>query len=352
MPSLNTTPTALLALTLCALLASSGHAAQRPAGREIEVLPVRDTIYLIVAGGTNITASIGPDGVLLVDTGPQELTEPIRAAIRGIQQRLASFKAPPPIGGAETRSATGAVFSPPPPEIGHIPYILNTSAQPDHFGGNAKLAIVPRQLSSQDPSETATKIFAHENVLLRLSGAIGNAPEVPFEFRPSNVYYEDYYKLPHFNGEGVQLMHIASAITDGDSIVWFRRSDVISAGDIYRTDAYPTPDLQKGGSIQGVIAGLNLLLDIIIPEYRSEGGTLVIPGHGRIGDQGDVASYRDMVTVIRDRIQNLINKGMSLEQIKAARPAFDYDPRYGKQPGSADRFIEAVYGSLTAARKR
>jgi glyoxylase-like metal-dependent hydrolase (beta-lactamase superfamily II) len=305
-----------------------------------------------VAGGTNITASIGPDGVLLVDTGPEKLGAEVRAAIREIQQRLAFSRTPPPIGGAETRSATKALFDPPPVERDYIPYILNTNPHPDHIGGNAGLAIVPRELSAQDPNENASKIYAHENVLLRLSAAVGDAPEVPFEFRPSNVYYEDYYKLPRFNGEGIQLMHVASANTDGDSIVWFRRSDVISAGDIYRTDTYPTPDLEKGGTIQGVIEGLNVLLDIVIPEYRAEGGTLVIPGHGRISDQGDVASYRDMVTIVRDRIQRMIGKGMTLDEIKAAQPTFDYDPRYAKQPGTADRFIEAVHRSLTTAGRR
>ena len=202
-------------------------------------------------------------------------------------------------------------------------------------------------MSFQDPSEVATHVYAHENVLLRLSGAIGDE-SVPFEFWPSHTYFADYYKLSaYFNGEGIQLIHIPAAITDGDTIVWFRGSDVISAGDIYRTDAYAMPDLEKGGNIEGVVEGLNQLLDLAIPEYRAEGGTLIIPGHGRVSDHGDIAAYRDMVTIIRDRIQSMISDGMTLEQVQTARPNSDYDPRYAKEPGFADRFVEAVYRSLT-----
>jgi glyoxylase-like metal-dependent hydrolase (beta-lactamase superfamily II) len=231
-------------------------------------------------------------------------------------------------------------------DLGPIRYILNTGIGRDHNGGNAKLAIVPREMSFQDPNEIATKVHAHENVLLRLSGAVGD-DSVPFEFWPSDAYSDDFYKLPYFNGEGIQLIHVPSATTDGDSLVWFRGSDVISAGDVYRTDAYPIFDPEQGGSIEGVVRALNVLLDMAHPEYRAEGGTLIVPGHGRISDHGDIASYRDMVTIVRDRVRSMINEGMALDEIKAADPNPDYDPRYARAPGSADRFLEAIYRSLT-----
>jgi glyoxylase-like metal-dependent hydrolase (beta-lactamase superfamily II) len=130
-------------------------------------------------------------------------------------------------------------------------------------------------------------------------------------------------------------------------MVYFRRSDVISAGDIFVTDSYPVIDLANGGSLQGIIDGLNRLLDLAIPEHHEEGGTYIIPGHGRICDEFDVLEYRDMVTIIRDRIQDLIAKGMTLAQVKAARPTRDYDPQYGSNAGG---FVEAAYKSL-AQRK-
>jgi glyoxylase-like metal-dependent hydrolase (beta-lactamase superfamily II) len=132
-------------------------------------------------------------------------------------------------------------------------------------------------------------------------------------------------------------------------MVWFRQSDVISTGDIFVTTGYPVVDLERGGNIQGVIEGLNRILDLAIPVFRMEGGTLVIPGHGRLCDSADVAYYRDMVTIIRDRVQDMIKKGMTLAQVKAAKPTSDYDPRYGSTTGSwtTDMFVEVVYKSLS-----
>jgi len=151
-----------------------------------------------------------------------------------------------------------------------------------------------------------------------------------------------------FNGEPVFMYHVPAAHTDGDSIVFFRRSDVIATGDVYRTDSYPVVDLEKGGTVQGVIDALNLVLDLAVPAHHEEGGTFIVPGHGRISDEFDVLEYRDMVTIIRDRIQAMISKGMTLDQVKAARPTRDYDPRYGAATGAwtTDKFIEAVYRSL------
>ena len=338
--------TTMLVLLSCMAMAS---AQQNQTNPDVDVLHVRGPIYVISAGGSNITASIGIDGVLLVDTGPAELSEKVVAAIVDIQRSLQPAVIPS-AGGAETRSNTLLLQAPRPPIVFKpVSYILNTNAHPDHNGGNIRMAKAPREISSQAPNEIATRIHAHENVLLRLSGAEGGRA-VPYESWPSDVYSAAYYKLTsYFNGEGVQLIHIPKANTDGDSLVWFRTSDVIAAGDIYRTDAYPTPNLEMGGNIQGVIEGLNTLVDMAIPEYRAEGGTLIVPGHGRISDQGDVANYRDLITIIRDRVDSMIKKGMTLEQIQAARPNRDYDGRYAAAPGAANQFIASIYRSLTTS---
>jgi glyoxylase-like metal-dependent hydrolase (beta-lactamase superfamily II) len=318
--------------------------AQQTSNNDVQVLHVRGPIYMIAAGGGNITASIGPDGVLLVDTGKAEMADKVKAAIQEIQKQLSVYQASFVVAGADTRSAAQSLRTPPPPG-GPIHYIFNTHGDPEHMGGNAKLAQIPRLLSFESPEsagEDASRVFAHENVLLKLTG------KLPYDALPSDTYFTEYYKLSsHFNGEGIVAMHQPAAHTDGDTMVWFRGSDVISAGDIYVTTGYPIPELENGGSIQGVIEGLNRLIDLAIPESRAEGGTLIIPGHGRISDFGDLAHYRDLVTIIRDRIQDMIKKGMTLQQIKAARPTFEYDGRYGREAGSTDRFVEAVYRSLT-----
>ncbi len=346
-----------LLITAIGIISSApcAHAQQSQDINGVEVMHVRGPIFMFSAGGSNVTASIGPDGVLLVDSGPAETADKVKAAIIEVQKQVLmarALTATSPVGGAETRSATQTMlynFNTPKPAADPVRFIMNTSGRADHVGGNAKVAkAIPAELSFQDPKEDATHIYAHENVLLRLSGAKGNEFTAPFALRPSDTYVANLYKLTgFFNGEGVQLNHVPSASTDGDSFVWFRTSDVIAAGDIYRTDAYPIPDLKMGGNIQGVIEGLNQLLDMAIPEYRQEGGTLIVPGHGRLSDFADVAWYRDMVTIIRDRVQHLIDKGMPLEQVQAAKPTLDYDGRYGKEPGSADKFVDAVYRSLS-----
>ena len=152
----------------------------------------------------------------------------------------------------------------------------------------------------------------------------------------------------YFNGEAVIVYHAPAANTDGDSLVFFRHSEVISAGNVFSTVSYPTIEVDKGGSIQGVIDGLNHILDLAVAEYRSQGGTWVIPSHGRVSDTADVASYRNMVTIVRDRVRDLKRKGMTIEQVKAAKPTMDFDGRYGSTTGSwtTDMFVEAVYKSL------
>jgi glyoxylase-like metal-dependent hydrolase (beta-lactamase superfamily II) len=169
---------------------------------------------------------------------------------------------------------------------------------------------------------------------------------------PTDTFVGDE-KDVFFNGEGIQVIHLPAAHTDGDSIVFFRRSDVISTGDLFTTTNYPIIDLDRGGSIQGFIAALQKIVDMIIPVYGQEGGTMVVPGHGRLCDLGDVLEYREMAVIIRDRIQDMVRKGMTLEQVKAAKPTVDYDPLYGSTTGfwTTDKFVEAVYKSLKDNKK-
>jgi glyoxylase-like metal-dependent hydrolase (beta-lactamase superfamily II) len=187
-------------------------------------------------------------------------------------------------------------------------------------------------------------------VLNRISApAAGGATAVPFAAWPTETFFNDRKEML-FNGEGVQILHQPAAHTDGDSLVFFRKSDVISTGDLFVTTSYPMIDARRGGTINGYIKALNKIIEIAIPSNVQEGGTMIIPGHGRVADEMDVVEYRDMVTIVRDRIQHLVGQRMTLEQVKAARPTFDFDARYGADSGpwTTTMFVEAVYRDLSA----
>ena len=289
---------------------------------DVEILPVQGNISMIATPSGNITVQTGPLGVLVVDTGTKALSEKVLATIRKLSDKP-------------------------------LRYIVNTDFHPEHTGGNETIARAGGAEDERNIRNTPgdlegqiVKILAHDNVLQRMNAPPPGQPEIPFISQPSDTYFGDNKDL-FFNGESIQLLHQPAAHTDGDTMVYFRRSDVISAGDIYVTDSYPVIDLANGGSLQGVIDGLNRLLDLAIPEHHEEGGTMIIPGRGRISDEFDVLEYRDMVTIIRDRIQDMIRKGMTLAQVKAARPTRDYDPQYG---ANADTFVEAAYRSLTKTK--
>ena len=311
---------ALVGLGIC-----GAGAAQQPQNFDavqIQAIPVRDNVYMLVGSGGNITMQVGADGILIVDTQYAPLSEKIVAAIRAI--------------------------SPKP-----IHYIVNTHHHGDHTGGNVGLRAAGNTVSGGNmagairDSGVGAAIVAHENVLVRLSSATGPQALASAGW-PTSTFFGDKKEL-YYNGEGIEIIHLPAAHTDGDSIVFFRRSDVIAAGDVYVTTSYPFIDTASGGSYQGFVSALERLVDIIIPVYGQDGGTLVIPGHGRLSNLGDVLNYREMVIVVRDRMQGMIDAGMTLEQVKAAKPTQDYDPVYGSTTGfwTTDRFIEAAYRSLS-----
>jgi cyclase len=281
---------------------------------QLTMAPVQGSVYVLMGDGGNITVQVGKDGVTLVDTGFAPNAERAMAEIRKLSN-------------------------------GPVRWIVNTHVHADHTDGNAQMAKLGMTRESIGPP----RIVAQSNVLNRMSGPQpANAPKIPEEAWPNDEYFlpsKDFF----FNGEAVVVYHVPTAHTDGDSIVFFRRSDVLSTGDVFTPGTYPIIDLARGGSVEGEIKALNQIIDITVPAKYQEGGTMVIPGHGRLCDEADVVEYRNMLTIIRDRMRDMIKKGMTLQQVKAAKPTLDYDTQYGSTTGfwTTDMFVEAVYKSLS-----
>lgn len=313
---------------LPALLPALLFAQQTPpdySNTKIEVLHVQGNVYMLVGtggpAGGNVTMQVGPQGVLLVDAMYAPLTDKLLEAIRTVS------KAP-------------------------IRYLILTHVHGDHVGGAANIAKAGRSIvggnEAGDREQSAT-VIATQQVLDRMVTKDGNVPAYPSAAWPTDTYITDEKEL-FFNGEALQMFHQPAAHTDGDTIVFFRRSDVVSSGDIFTPNSYPIVDIERGGTYQGYLDGLNHILEITIPADKQEGGTYIIPGHGRLCDEADLVEYRDMMTILRDRFMDMIRKGMTLEQVKAEKPTRDYDGLYGATTGFAttDRFIETAYASLKA----
>jgi cyclase len=297
---------------------------QSSADAEVHTLHVQGNVYMLVGAGGNITVQIGDDGVLLVDTGLAPNADKVVAAIRALSDKP-------------------------------IRYIINTHAHPDHVGGNDAIGKLGSTIAGGNVGAGAgigAAIIAHENVLNRMSAPTGQQAPFPTTAWPTDTYITKQKEL-YFNGEALQIIHQPAAHTDGDSIVYFRKSDVISAGDLFVTTTYPFIDEARGGHINGILAALNNMLDIAIPKAMQEGGTYIIPGHGRLTDEADLLEYRDMITIIRDRVQDGVKRGQTLEQVRAGKPTLDYDARWGAATGfwTTDMFIEAVYKELSKAKK-
>ena len=276
---------------------------------EIHILPVQGNVYMLVGGGGNTTVQVGKDGVLVVDTKLAAQSDKLIAAIRKISDKP-------------------------------IRYVINTAADADLTGGNEKVADAGRTITGGNVAGFnagfPATIIAYEKVGARMRET--GAPPAGW---PQDTYFVDSKDL-FVNGEAVQVLHQPVAHSDGDSMVFFRRSDVVSTGDIFVPDRYPVIDVAKGGSLNGVVNSLNRILDLTVPADKEEGGTMVIPGHGRLCDEADVVEYRDAMTILRDRLRDAVQKGMTLDQVKAANLTRDYDPLYGP----SDAFVEAAYKSL------
>ena len=308
-----------------------GSAQGSPQGAALRTMHVQGTVHVVLGAGSNIAVQLGNLGSILVDTGTAQNAEQVLASVRPLTPRP-------------------------------VRYIINTHSHPDHVGGNERIGASGVPLSGRGVAQVGAgnaapraEIISHEETLNRMSAPAGSQAPYPVSAWPTATF-SGTHKEFFYNGEGIQLVHVPSAHTDGDTLVFFRRSDVIATGDVYSTVSYPVIDLQRGGHISGVLDGLNQLLALVIAGEKTEGGTMLVPGHGRISDEADLVEYRDMVTIIRDRIEDMVKKNMTLAQVKAANPTMEYDGLYGNAPGwSKDQFVEAVYSNLkpsgTASRR-
>ena len=277
---------------------------------------VQGNVWMLVGAGPNLVMQVGDEGVLLVDTGAPGTADAVLAAIREVTDKP-------------------------------IRFIVNTSADRERVGNNAVFGVLPGGSTTGSGRGPTPQIVAHSNVLTRMNRDEPGRAAYPASALPTDAYLAARRDL-FFNGEVVQIVHQPSATTDGDSLVHFRGSDVIAAGDLFTTTHFARFDSNRGGRYQGVLSALNAMLDIAVPRFMQEGGTYIIPGRGRISDEADLVEVRDQVYMIRDRVRELaVTEQMTLDQVRARRPLLDIEARYDRPEWSAELFLEAVYRELS-----
>ena len=287
----------------------------------LRTMKVQGNVHVVFGAGSNITVQVGEQGLIVVDAGTADNAGRVLATLRQLSPRP-------------------------------VRHIINTHSHIDHVGGNERIGASGAPISGRGVAQVGaglgarSEIISHEETLNRMSAPAGNSAPTPVAAWPTSTFSSDYKDF-YYTGEGVHIRHVASAHTDGDSVAFFRRSDVIATGDVYSTVSFPIIDAERGGSISGVLGALNRLLEMAIAGEKTEGGTMLVPGHGRISDEADLVEYRDMVTIIRDRMQDMVNRGMTLAQVQAAKPTMEYDGIYGSAPGwSSAQFVEAIFRGL------
>ncbi len=303
-----------------ALVVACGTVTVRAAGPDasgLDIVKVRPDFYMIAGAGGNIGVDIGSDGIVLVDSGNAASSDAVLAALKTITDLP-------------------------------IRYIINADAGPDFVGGNLKLGKAGLAVLN---NQGGAAILAHQSVLTRMSARNAN-PSYPGDAWPNEAFLPNRHAL-RMNDQGIEIWHLPTAHSAADSLVLFRKSDVVVTGDIMDTTRFPVIDVANGGSIDGEVAALDKLIELTIapiPFIYKDVGTYVIPGHGRVCEQMEIVDYRDMVVLVRDNVADLIKQGKTLDQAKAAHPALAYETRYGREAGVTNSFVESIYKSLTAKK--
>ena len=283
-----------------AITAAGVHAQQDFSKVEIKTTKLSGNFYTLEGQGGTIGVLAGPDGVFMVDAQFAPLTDKIVAAIKQISD-------------------------------GRIRFLVNTHVHGDHTGGNENLA------------KLGVTILAREELRKRLANPAPGANGAPGTPAPAAALPVITFSAPtivHMNGEDIQLIPIPSAHTDGDTLVKFPAADVIMTGDFYRSIGYPNIDRANGGSLNGMLAGLNQIIALAGPN------TKIVPGHGAIVDKSAVAAHRDMIVAVRDKIAPMVKKGMTVEQVTAAKPTADFDTKVPGIGTTGERFVGQLYAEL------
>ncbi len=312
--------------TLAQPMAGTRATAQLPAEYSVsigpvDVLQVRPDIYLLTVAGVNVAVETGWQGTLVVGGAPSQSCDGLVAAVQKIAQTP-------------------------------IRYVIESAANENRTGCNSQLAQAGHGFVQTELGFVAP-VIAPRTALMRF---LRTPQRYPAAAIPSEVFTLPVRNM-YLNDQAVQVFSMPAATADGDTMTVFRRSDIVVAGDILDELRFPVIDVDNGGSIQGELAALNRLLDefavAVSPKWQGAGGTLIIPGRGQLCTQLDVLNYRDMVTVIRDRVADLVAHGASLEQVQRASPARGYSARYGATSGdwTTNDFIAAIYRSLMMEKR-